>query len=411
MDRSRLVPLLFAFLILPVGCSEQPEPTLGESEGRVTGKGEAVVEEVKAFFAELKAALDEQNDGEIRDLFAPEVTVALLDRQDLLPDALDDTDQVIRLLGQAVPPRLYDPVAGVAWSRMELGRVRVLQEGREVLVYARHWDANDITTRMRWWLYRVDEAWRLYDYEVLEAAIRFSTGLAMGFKMADENDPATREIPRLLEAAGLTSQGEAEEALAIIEELESTRFPPVLEALLLSNAAAALAHLERFEEALGYADRCAALETDLPILDYLYAIIYNGLGRHDEAMKSAESYAEELGPDADYFIEMGDAWAGKGEKEKARESYRAGLRDDPQSGLSFLGLLRVLEPGEKRSLTSDYETLNDPEGWFEAFAEHLVKKEDVDSLTALLELHESRCPDDGNLEVYREKLAELERGN
>jgi len=371
---------------------------------------------IKKFFDDFGAALSSGDVGRIADLFDSRILLGLLKQQGMLPDAIRQ-DEVLRSMDQALPSQLADPVVGVQWERYEIRGVRFVKDETEAMIYSRHWDADDISFRMRWWLFRENDKWRAYDFEDLHMAARFSTMVGVGFKMGDQRDPSVKSFPELVNAMQEYAAGDTESALVKLQELDGVAFPPVLESVRLMMIATVLRDNVDYKRAIAAADRAVAQNTDVPLVYLVYSASYNGLKQYKKALEHANRYAELLGKDADYYTEVGDAYLGMGRTTDAIQAYESGLADDAQSGHNVLGLMRVLPDDQRHAAVKYYKQLNDVDEWLVAFGQRLLREKDRKTLQTLLEIHKRVLPDSQDIVEYEKDMkndwgvAALDDGN
>jgi tetratricopeptide (TPR) repeat protein len=415
-----LVIITTALCCQTIGCSERQPTVQTESpeekrdevvrsfSGAAVLDGDQQTRSLEDFFSRCSEALGSADVDEFRSVFDSRMALQLMKQQQLVPAAiLSDEDHLVAILDQQMSQRLADPVTGVSWKRHEIRNVQFIKEDSEAIVYVRHWDADDVASKMRWWLMREGNRWRAYDFEILEVAMRYSTMMGIGFKMADQSDPSAQRLPELLMAVQTGATGDSDSALTTLQNLEDAGFPPAMEGLRLMMLAACLSDTGQYSEALEVSVRATAANADIPLLHLVDSACHNGLGRHQQALDSADQYADVLGEDGEYFAEVGNAYAGLGETDKAIESYRNGLEDDSQSGMNVLGLIRLTAPDQIDSVARYYRALNDINEWFVAFAEEALRTEDRQAMETLILLHRDTSPDDDNIAVYEEALADL----
>ena len=376
--------------------------------------GSAAVEpsaDVRRFFDRLRPALDDGDAAAVLEMFDVAAMLDAAGTQVALPTG-SARKRAIEMLQKDMPRRLADPATGIGWVRYEIRAVRPLPgEPERVMVYSRHWDAAGITSKLRWWLVRDGDRFRAYDFENLDLAMRTSTMIGVGFQTGQSSPGLLAELQQLLTASQSAVEGNVEPALATLEGLDDAGLPPVIEAFRLSIIAGLRVDRREFTAALTAAERAWKLNDDMPYMHLVLASCHTGLGRYEQALGHAEDYAALLGKDADYYVEVGDAQRGRGEPDLAEAAYRAGLADDRQSGMSVLGLLRLLPPERRDEVLPDYRALEDLDEWFAAFAERLLQLQEPDTLRGLIEMHEGVQPDDENLGYYRDELAALAEGN
>lgn len=392
--------------------AEKRKEVVESSAGAVSDDGGEHAAGIRKFFDDFGRATAAGDSRKVAELLDWRMFLSLLKQQGLVPARmLRDEDRLVKMLRARLVARLLAPVGGVRWRRQEIRRVRFIRVGTEAVVYTRHWDEDDESSKMRWWLFCKDGTWRAYDLEFLELSMRVSTGMGMGMKMADGDDPSAKSLPALMQAIQKVAAGQTEAALGDLQGLEGVKFPAFLESLRLMLIAGLLSDGMEYARALRAADRALAHNSDLPLIHLIYAECHNGLKQHDKAIEAAERHAEFLGKDASYYEAVGNAHRGMGKTAEAIEAHKKGLADDPLSGDNVLGLMRALPAGQRDTVVKHYKGLRDVDEWFVGMADRLVQERDARALQVLIGIHRGIMPDDENIAVYEKELAALKQRN
>ena len=245
--------------------------------------------------------------------------------------------------------------------------------------------------------------------------MRYSVMTGVGLKMSEEGDTSSKKLPVLIQAfTEATTTGNYEGALATFEELESAQFPPALESLRLMMIAGMRSEMtseEDWEKSLDAASRALAVNSDLPIVHIIRAVCYNRLEKHNAAIEAAQEYANYLGKDSEYFLQIGNAEAGLGYRDQAIAAYEASLADDPLTGNSLLGLIQLDPPYDEEKMLEYYRGLAEPNDWFITFSNHFIDREDPRGLAAVIAIHKQVSPDDPSINDYESQLAKFEEAD
>ena len=363
---------------------------------------------VKKFFDGFSAASTTGKPAALSKVFDTLATVQLLRRQGAIPSQLRESDATLaKQFAMELAKTFADPISGVRWARFQLRKIRYIKPDVEMMVLGRFWDADGVESKMRWWLIQKDGVWRAYDYESVDLGLRFSTLAGIGFKMAVGNDPAAQKLPDVLTAFQTAASGDSEEALEQLRALEKVKLPPAFDAVRWVVAAGVQTKLGMLEESLKSADRAISVQSDLPMVELIYANNFNQLKRHQDALRHMEKYYLAMGEDADYFIHVGDAKLGLGENEAAVQAYEKGLADNDKIGLLVAGLLRAMPEPPHDRLTAHYRKLTGHADWFVQFAQSFQQAGDAPALAALIAVHKQVLPRDPNLAEYEAALETL----
>ncbi len=392
--------------------TKTPDRTSSEVKEAFTEKSEDLggkhAKGIKRFFDKYTKAIEKKDVAAVQQLFDAKGMIDLVEEQKLLPDTLKPRkEKLTDFLDTVLSRKLLDPVTGMLWERYEIRRVTFLKPGREATVYTRQWDADNVSIKLRWWLRNRSGQWEFYDLEILEFSMRFSALMGVGFKMADQNDPSVKQVPKFMEAVQLAQTGDGEKATKILTDMADVGLPPVLESLRLMVIAAYHSDEGNHKKAIEATDAAGKVNHDLPMIHLIYGDSHNGLGNHKKALKYSDKYADLLGKDAAYYAVRGDAYRGLKNNDQAKAAYEAGIKDDPTDGNNVLGLIRITDVKDTKKLLKAYEALNPLADWFAQMAKDLAVDGDISGLEVLVKLHEEAMPKDKNLKVVKDELMKL----
>jgi tetratricopeptide (TPR) repeat protein len=270
----------------------------------------------------------------------------------------------------------------VTWKTYEIRSVKRLADD-ELVVIVRHRDDQNVTSKMRWWLKRRGQAWRIFDYEDLDMSMRASA--LMGSVLGLQDVEILRLVgaaPALVEALqAISAQHDAEAADKSLKRIAGTKLPRQLDAV--RELVAALIHSQRseYQQALDALDRAGRLQPDMPILDLLRGTTLNQLRRWNEAVTRLQAYQKLLGDDANVCLQLGLAHHYLEHYAEARANYRKTLDDDPTSLEAYRNLVRALGDEDARDdLAPRFVKLGNYRDSFAAVLEECREFEDHASL-------------------------------
>jgi tetratricopeptide (TPR) repeat protein len=251
-----------------------------------------------------------------------------------------------RRLHQAFAAAMVQNAQFLQGDEWKVKSCRLLEDPSEALVYARLDDPETGSQKWRWWLKRRDGDWRIYDFEELNSGLRMSDMFAMltqerrtDPQHAAEQKRAWNQIKRACAACATGDWATVEESLA---DLQDDVLPERLRFVCWLMKAALHNDQGRYKEAIALCRRVENVDSDLPMLHFISAVTYNGLGQHAEAKAAAERYLEQLGSDAEGYLQLAEALVGLERDEEALLAYRKGLDDDSNSTDNHAGLIRSL---------------------------------------------------------------------
>lgn len=236
------------------------------------------------------------------------------------------------------------------WQSVDVRRVRWSADRNEAVVIASH--ASDagpigrVKQKVRWWLVRRPDGWRVYDFEDLNHGLRATQ--VMGATLTPDLParlPALRAaVLAIWDAQAAVAKLDLAAAEAALNGCRTDDLPDPLAAVV--HAFRAGIHLERAEPntALECIDRAARLQPDMPLIHLLRAHCHVLAGEHAKVLPAVDAYTVQLGPDDDAEVLRGVALEGLNRPDEARAAYRRAGDLDPDAPAPLLGLCRVLDP-------------------------------------------------------------------
>lgn len=383
-------------------------------------------EVVQAFQGE-PAPLDEESTASLKELFGGIGTAfqnrdgnalighfdleRMLDEfmaQGMLPAHLrGQRDALLRGMRTGLQRGLTQNAALMQWHATEIRSARKLPSC-DLVVIARHRDDANLRLKMRWWVTRRGNAWRVYDYEDLDMGMRASAlfGSIAGFQQGDILRMA-RDVQHLQEAmVAIVSQDDADTAAKKLQRIAGTQFPKPLEAV--REVIAALVHNSKgdYQQALDALDRANRILPDMPLIDFLKGSVCNRLGRYDQALTHLTAYQKLLGDDANLCMQLGLALHHLERYADAQAQYRKALDDDPTMVDAYLHLVRALADKDAHDdLGPRFVKLGNHVKNFEAVVQECGKYQDGMSLEpvalAMQKLQPRHAPADFQLALAR----------
>jgi tetratricopeptide (TPR) repeat protein len=288
-------------------------------------------------------------------------------------------------------------------TRFQVRTVELSGDGDTAEVIIRTVDDETLVSHYRCWMEQdLEMGWRINDWEDLGTAFRLTTMMAMLASQFNEDDAAEMATSmRLLQQTGeAVFEGDFEGAHDLIRQLDGMKLPEAIEAYRWVIAGSVHLGLEYPDEALKAFAKAESYQEDIAILDYLRAIAYNLLERHEDALVSARAFLARIGDDPDAYYEMGEALQALGRTEEAFEAYRKGLDDIPDSLDNLVALGLLLPKKRKDEIAQRFEQLSKPVRDFEPLAVEFQMAEDPDALDSLVAAFRRIAPDDPNNLYY-----------
>ena len=359
------------------------------------------------FFERLQTALEGQNEFQLAGLINPERMAEELGRVgafDKIPrgDRAGFRTGVVQGIRGSVGPALAKNEL-LRWNRTEIRRVRWSADRKEVAIIAVHRSViaeAEMRLKMRWWLVRDAQYWRIYDLEDLDMGQRFSLTMRQMITPEFVNEMGTNPVRIQLattavrEALAASVRKDVEEAERCLARCRGVKLPDPMAALRemvegtvslqRGDAPGALLHLEAAERLL----------PGMPVVKLLRAAALNSLSRFEEAMPLARGYVDELGPDATALSHLGYALERLQRPAEAADAYRTALDDDPDEVTCLHGLRRVLPVEKKAEIADRLARAKKPDVYFDELLNAARNEADDAGAKALLAWLRKAKPDD-----------------
>lgn len=190
-----------------------------------------------------------------------------------------------------------------------------------------------IPTKMRFWLIKEAEVWKVFDLEYLELGNRLSTSVGSVVAELVQNPRSMREVNEAGEAfqegVALLQAERHDEAL---ERLRSAHdgMPSAMHGIVLYLEGVAELGLGEPESALKTLMRAVREQEDLPSAYLLMGRACIALERWEEALVHLQRYLGMLGDDAEAFSNLGIVYENQGRPKDAIAAYRRGITADPE---------------------------------------------------------------------------------
>jgi tetratricopeptide (TPR) repeat protein len=288
------------------------------------------------------------------------------------------------------------------WERTDVRHVRWSADRQEAVVIAIHHgnDADDVPSRIRWWLVRRPGGWKVYDFEDMHLGLRTTRFVAavatpeMLERIVKNPDAFRTGALSIQEAVSLIAKGDFEGADKALAPARQQQWPPQIRAILelaegtillgRDDAAGALVRLEEAER----------LFPGMPANALARGSAYVALGRHDDAFAAIRAYQKEVGPDALSCTLEGHVLEAQGKNADAAGAYRRALDEVADSLDAFNGLRRALPAGQKKELGERLGRLKEPYKLYVDLVREAREDKDEAALDALLDGFLKAAPDD-----------------
>jgi tetratricopeptide (TPR) repeat protein len=303
-----------------------------------------IAPELKKLFDALGAAFRATDQEALISCFDPERMYDELRSRSVLPLFHPwERGNVVGGLRRGLGTSLVKRSRLLEYTSFEIRQVKQLRAD-EVVVIVRHAHPAGATLKMRWWLVRRGDGWKVYDLEDLDIGIPFSSLSATLIQQGDAKLADSSRAATLL--------GEAVQSIAIQQDVDGVekklgqiarlQLPRELEAMRFMVKAMICQHRGQHKEAVAAVAKARTFRQDLPILDFLQGVALSRLGQWQEGLKHLEAYRALLGDDAIVCREIGQALRNSKKFVEAEKAYRKSLDLNPTDADAFQGFLLAL---------------------------------------------------------------------
>ena len=355
---------------------------------------------VKAFFQAYQDATKQEDKTELVELYDCQQMCSLMARM----AEVDFPKGAIEGMASAMKAQLvqYMNVGMSRWERFRVLNIRYLEKNQcEVAV--RSWNDLGMCERHVFWLSRSTDSWRIYDYTEsftgLNTLQMGSLGLRQGFR-ARNNPQLFRDLASVRTAYVNAAQLDFASAAESMDGTRGRLLPRFVEGLrwLLY---AALDLQNESQTALENAEKAAAFQRDVPMLDFMRGASYLANDRPKQAIQYVRRFLHRFPGDPDGLLLLASAQEMTDQTAKAIESCRQALDDTPEH-LDSLTLLGQLLPKEQLpELVDRLAKTNDPSEAFQYVADEFEVLQFTDALRAVVEYMLKHHPDELLLDYYQ----------
>jgi len=339
---------------------------------------EAETKEISALFDAYYQALRDRDVEALAGHFDFDRLAREAFRMGISKELTGDRRAVAKAIAGELPREYIAQAHILGCDRHRICGLKKYPDSEEAVVYIRELRAPNTRAKVRYWVRKEGDRWRIYDFEILEAGIRISTTMASVMNQIGESGlPSGLEadIELIRSATRSAAEGDLEGAHDTLEKVSGRHLPEELDAVRYLLMASVKLGLEDPAGALAMIERARALRPDTPQLDYTSASAYNQLGRYEDALKAVNAYLRLLGDDADALAEKGYALEGLERWTDALDAYALALDDDPDCLEAMCGFGRMLPDDQKGRLGMAFLKATKPKTLFEGLVSALIRDE------------------------------------
>lgn len=263
-------------------------------------------------------------------------------------------------------------VSPFRWQRASVRKAAVSESGNMAVCFVRaEIDDEGSLGKMRFWMVRHDDGWRVFDWENLNLGIRTTrTMAALVPQKVPGSDRWAYGVSLLTRGWALVDQGDYDRAFQSLSIAGRGRLPSDLEATRRALLGLCLEVQGQPERAMEEVQAALALRPDFPDARFTRGRALMSLMRHEEALKDFEYYIETLGSDPIAWVQVGNCLTWLDRNEDALKAFIAGVEDLPTVD-GLIGLAVCLPPGQASRLAPYFRALRNQAANYPALIEDL----------------------------------------
>lgn len=287
---------------------------------------------------------------------------------------------------------------------------RIDLEGNTATIIARVWDEDDVECKVRWWLTRHDDGWKMTDFENITVNMRFSVLLLTGFQAAASKEGAGMKAATKFTQMGIAIQnGEIDKAYELIQELEHSPLPTVLNEVFLVAKLGVLSQLDDKKKELKAAmDSLEKIAPASPVLYFMRAAMCHDEADYTGTVLWAGKIGASVGHDEDSWSMLVDAHRELKQEKECLAAAEGWALDYPNSPTALWNYWTSLPASKREAMLKPMLERIQPAGdGLTRFADEAYLEDDVTALKLTLAMMQSRKLPEETLEEWQTILKEV----
>lgn len=303
----------------------------------------------------------------------------------------------------------------IAYDRHRIVRVEKPAENRRIVFATLYSSDLNITNKMRMWLVKTDDGWRIHDFEDMSMGLR-SIGLIttmMKAGLGKKQEPWIADFLPVMNMIKQIDPAQPESISKLREPLERfrshtipndlKRFASVMMvACLMSDGEMDEAEKElQAAETGGYAS---------PLFHYQKGHLMMAREEWRMALDEFEKHIGIMGADSDILESVSECHYRLDDISAAREAALKGLEDNPQatSCLLWFAATSSAEQMNEPGFAAKFDAVDDPALVYENAMDLVLILEDAKQAKILFAYCRGKLVDDESVDYYEEMIAEME---
>jgi hypothetical protein len=390
------------------------EQSVADATDAFADRNEAIKAEpeIDSFFNKLGKASRSEKDFDISEFVSVDAMIETAEAADAF-DGMGGADKRRFLVGfRKGIGQLDDAFRQMSFDRHRIVRLECPAENRRIAFVIQYDNDLNVSVKMRWWLVRTDQGWRVHDYEDLSVGLR-AVGVIVTMMKAGVGKSAEPWIADFLPAALSMRQIDVNDPDTIVamrepmQRLLRHKLPTDIRRFASAMLVSAHTAAEDYDEAEQELQAAESGGYQSPMADYQLGHI---MMNREEWRKALEAFGRNIavmGADSDTLESVSDCHYHLGEMESARAAALKGLDDNPRSVncLACLVAACTTEQLSDPALGARFEATGDAEAAYEAALDYLISLEAREKALALFTICRSQL-DEKLVGYYEEELSE-----
>lgn len=423
----RCLPLLFAVLSVLASCKKQsPRVTVVEEsesersaavkaafvdEGATTGRridpASPEFAEVDAFLGRFGKAASTKDKAAFTGCLSVDAMVSHIEAKGMISfkTGRERADFI-----RGAQSSIGGSMGNMAFDRHTLARLEEIAP-KQMMAFTRAYDGDiGVVVKMRWWLIKEDDGWKIYDFEELSQGARASTMMgAMAGGLKGRQKAWVQPMLDMSRAMQDLGGDDLVERLAklrgLSESLLAKSPPPEVESFARHMLVSGMMANGESAEALVELEKLEKLPSVSPGVHFMKGCALTASGKPAEAREAFGRYVEQLGWDSDVHEMMADSYLSEGKRDEALDHALKGLAEEKEATGCLATAAVAAGAARVGELEVHFEASRDPETSFAAVIDYALQSENDETGKAVLALFKAKFPDSELVGAYEEIFA------
>lgn len=422
---SARIALITCLLFGVVSCERKKSPSVGYNEisheqsvadAKVAFAGHGaeidVEPEIQSFFTKLGQASKSEIKFETSDYISVDAMIESAEAANVF-DGMDSSFKRGFISGfRKGLSNIERSFQQMAFDQHRVVRVEKPSEDRRVVFATLYNSELNISTKMRFWMVKTDQGWRIYDYEDLSVGLRTVAVMATMMKagVGKNAEPWVADFVPLAKTMQQLDMNDFESIASLREPLQRLMghdLPTDIRrfgSAMLVNAHTAAEDFDQAEQELEAAQKGGYQS---PLANYQRGHLMMNREKWREALDEFRKNNDILGADSDILESISDCHYELGDMKSAHDAALKGLEDNPRAMnlLACLVAASTLEQIAEPVLAVKFEASGDAETAYEGALDYLISLEELEKARALFAACRGRFDDAELIDYYETELS------